>query len=125
MRMGEMCGKIAVICWKHINIPALALQLGCGPENGCPTTWKAHDFDSVWQIKYSYHKLMHSPFVSETQERLKKKKRRKDWSSWAKYPMWWIYGSRQEQGFDPLAFSKKMGDYPEGGRAHSGEWLLK
>jgi len=35
---------------------------------------------------------------------------------------WNIYGSVQPEGFDPLAFSKQVGDYPSGGTRHGGRW---
>lgn len=51
LRSGKMCGKVAVICWKHSGIPHLAHKLGCGPEQGCPADYPSYSFDQAWQIK--------------------------------------------------------------------------
>jgi len=107
LRSGELCGKLTLICWKHADLPDLAVGLGCGPEDGCPKKWSISDFDSTWQIKYSYHKLVHSPHVSE----IKKKKKKEDNEKWKAHPIWLVYGSVQSQDFDPLEFSKRMGGY--------------
>ena len=56
LRTGEMCGRLAVISWKHHDIPHLTHSLGCGPEQGCPMHYDDMDFDSAWEIKYSFHK---------------------------------------------------------------------
>jgi hypothetical protein len=34
-----------------------------------------------------------------------------------------IYGDVQVEEFDPLAFSKKMGDYPKGGTLSGARWI--
>jgi hypothetical protein len=54
LRSGKMCGKVAVICWKHSGIPHLAHKLGCGPEQGCPADYPSYSFDQAWQIKVRY-----------------------------------------------------------------------
>ena len=66
--------------------------VGCGPLEGCPVDYKGSEFDQVWQLKYVYRKF---PRNDKT----------------PKNPYWRIYGTTQNEGFDPLAYSKKMGDY--------------
>jgi hypothetical protein len=54
LRSGEMCGKLAVVSWKHELIPGLAEKLGCGPLNGCPMSYADNEYDAVWQLKFVY-----------------------------------------------------------------------
>ena len=35
---------------------------------------------------------------------------------------WFVFGSVQRMGFDPLSFSNLVGDYPPGGAASAGKW---
>mmetsp|Transcript_23579 Transcript_23579/g.28998 ORF Transcript_23579/g.28998 Transcript_23579/m.28998 type:complete len:400 (-) Transcript_23579:2869-4068(-) len=107
IRSGRVCGKTVLISWKHSKIPHLAHSLGCGPNQGCPTAWDDdYDFDSAWQIKYTYDKEKYSPYPAA-----EKKKKKKKEHKWGKHPEWQIYGSVQKEGFDPLAFSKKDHSY--------------
>lgn len=132
LRSGEACGKVIVICWKHSEIPHLAHKLGCGPGQGCPADYPSYSFDQAWQIKvrlfsaaivrfirddrvlipllqFVYHKLHHSE--------------RKN-GRIPKHDVWNVYGNVEDEGFDPLAFSKRMGDYPHGGKASGGaSWM--
>jgi len=64
LRSGELCGKLVLISWKRSNIPHLAESLGCGHNNGCPKKYDHVDFDSLWEIQYSYHKLLNSPVAA-------------------------------------------------------------
>lgn len=107
MRSGEMCGKLIVISWKHSKVPHMAQFLGCGPLDGCPIHYKGNDFDHLWQLKFVYRTPFHS-----SRKHLKAPKE----SEWA------IYGSVQPENFDPLAFSKTIGDYPPGGTKTGGRW---
>ena len=50
-RDGKMCGKLAVVSWKHSKIPTLASALACGPKQGCPHRYPGSEFDSIWQLK--------------------------------------------------------------------------
>lgn len=104
LRDGNVCGKIALISWKHDNIPELAQLLGCGPDQGCPTQFDDTDFDSAWQIRYTYKKPTFSPFPAAEAKEKKHK-------SWGVAPEWSIYGKVEKEGFDPLAFSKEQGTY--------------
>lgn len=107
---GEMCGKLAVVSWKHSNIGHLAHRLGCGPNQGCPVDYKGKTFDEAWQLKYVYREFSHSDRKS---------------LKLPSGPEWKIFGSAQPEGFDPLAFSKRSGDYPKGGVAEGGRWMPK
>jgi hypothetical protein len=51
MEEGKMCGKLAVISWKHSGIPHLASKLGCSETDGCPLDYSSKTFDQVWEIK--------------------------------------------------------------------------
>jgi hypothetical protein len=102
LRTGEMCGKVALVSWKHDDIPHLSRSLGCGKKDGCPKTWaRSDDFDSTWQILYSYHKQLYPSFLTEEKEN-----QNKDWGA---HPQWWISGHVIKEGFDPLQFMKKSG----------------
>lgn len=104
LRSGEMCGKVAVVSWKHEDMSRLARKLGCGPEDGCPSDWaSSEDFDSTWQILYSYHKQLYPSFAIED-----KKNKHK---VWGQHPEWWITGYVQMENFDPLEFGKLNGVY--------------
>jgi hypothetical protein len=37
-------------------------------------------------------------------------------------PEWRVFGNVQAEGFDPLAFSKKVGDYPPHGTSTGARW---
>jgi hypothetical protein len=97
---GEQCGKLMVVSWKHSDIPRLAQHLGCGPIEGCPLDYKGKDFDSVWLIRYVFADF-HTTRDGPPKEK------------------WNVFGSVQPEGFDPLAFSKLVGDYPPGGKTES------
>ena len=55
LQSGALCGRLVVVSWKHEYISELATALGCGPEEGCPSTYADTEFDQVWQLKYVYH----------------------------------------------------------------------
>jgi hypothetical protein len=97
---GELCGKLVLVSWQHSDIPRLAQHLGCGPLQGCPWDYKGSIFDNTWQIRYVF-----TDFYDSKTGTSKKK--------------WNIFGSVQPENFDPLAFSKSVGDYPPRGMADS------
>lgn len=100
---GQLCNKVALVAWKHSEIPHLSNLLGCAEEHGCPTTWSLYDYDNTVQIIYSYHKQKYPSFVSEE----KKNKNR----MFGEDPQWWINGHIQPQNFDPLEYAKRSGVY--------------
>ena len=122
-----MCGKVAVVSWKHDYLPELAASLGCGPDQGCPLSFDEKDFESVWQLKYVYHPSTRfddamdeesdiDPYDDQTRRHLKFKKKRNP------SKMWNLYATVTQMNFDPLSFSKASGDYPEGGTPSGGGW---
>eukprot|EP00814_Leptocylindrus_danicus_P017300 CAMPEP_0116024110 /NCGR_PEP_ID=MMETSP0321-20121206/12093_1 /TAXON_ID=163516 /ORGANISM="Leptocylindrus danicus var. danicus, Strain B650" /LENGTH=368 /DNA_ID=CAMNT_0003495721 /DNA_START=259 /DNA_END=1365 /DNA_ORIENTATION=- len=106
LQTGEMCGNLALISWKHEDISRLAHNLGCGIENGCPRSYP-ETFDEAWQIKFVYDIPVLGGVTGKDNN-----------------PNWHIYGSVQQEGFDPLAYSKVIGDYPKGGKPVGGGWTL-
>jgi hypothetical protein len=104
LRNSEMCGKVALVSWKHDDLPHLARSIGCGPDDGCPLNWASdNDFDSTWQILYSYHKQMYPSFAVEENKNKHK--------AFGKHPQWWISGHVEKENFDPLEYSKRNGFY--------------
>ena len=53
MDEGELCGKMAVVSWKHSGIPTLAKVMGCTKSNGCPTDYSSKMYDEVWELNVS------------------------------------------------------------------------
>jgi len=51
---GEMCGRVAVVNWKHSRMPILAAAAGCGADEGCPVKYNKDEYDEVWQIAYTF-----------------------------------------------------------------------
>ena len=103
LQSSTTCGKIAVVSWKHHDIPNFSHSLGCGPEQGCPLTFGEEDYDSIWQIKYKYHKELHARYVIENHS--------KKHHAWGEHPQWFVYGAVQKMNFDPLDFSTSQGEY--------------
>ena len=144
LQTGDLCGQVAVVSWKHEYIPELAATLGCGPENGCPQSYRDEEFDQVWMLKYVYHPSLPGHYIDlndfeeeEEEEKennneadggrrqLKKKKKKNQDGASGERQQWYVYGSVTQQGFDPLAFSKQSGDYPPGGKDSAGGWRDK
>lgn len=113
LKSGEACGKLAVVSWKHEDLPRLARRLGCGPIEGCPVDYRGSTFDQVWQIKFVYRVPMHATTKHDAKRDIKPHK-----------ASWWVYGSTQLEGFDPLKFSKKVGDYPKDGKESGASWMF-
>ena len=113
LKSGEACGKLAVVSWKHEDLPRLARRLGCGPIEGCPVDYRGSTFDEIWQIKFVYRVPMHATTKHDARRDIKPHK-----------ASWWVYGSTQREGFDPLKFSKKVGDYPKGGKESGASWMF-
>mmetsp|Transcript_20553 Transcript_20553/g.30878 ORF Transcript_20553/g.30878 Transcript_20553/m.30878 type:complete len:207 (-) Transcript_20553:126-746(-) len=104
---GKFCNKIAVISWKHHDIPNFSHSLGCGPEDGCPMKFGENDYEAVWELTYSYHKEKYAPYVGEDTTKHGMKKHH----PLGEYPQWWVYGTVQQEGFDPLRFAKEGGSH--------------
>jgi hypothetical protein len=101
---------------------------GCGPLQGCPIDYKGSQFDQVWQIKYVYrntHDFSKNMAMTTTSTN-KKDHTTTDHSGGTRGrelvkvkhpkqpPQWEIFGNVQYENFDPLAFSKQVGDYGVG-----------
>lgn len=113
LKSGEMCGKLVVISWKHEDLPRLARRLGCGPVEGCPLDYRGSTFDQVWQIKFVYRVPLHPMTKKQAKRGVLPRK-----------ASWWVYGSTQLEGFDPLSFSKQAGDYPTDGKEKGASWMF-
>ena len=54
LQSGALCGRLVVVSLKHELIPILATALGCGPDQGCPSSYPEESFDQVWQLKFVF-----------------------------------------------------------------------
>lgn len=126
LRSGSMCGKASVISWKHSWIRELASMMGCSHKNGCPAEYPDASFDEVWQIKYVFQPPELANVTSGDASRLLKglKQQKKNKSRMYNKDGWNVYAAVTQQNFDPLAFSKAAGDYPEGREVtpNGGRW---
>ena len=95
LKKGELCGKLALIVWKHSDIGYLAHKLGCGQAQGCPLDYHGKTFDLIWQLRFVYN---FDAYGNTTQ-----------FSKYKHHNKWQIYGSVQAENFDPLSFSKEQG----------------
>lgn len=139
----RLCGKTVVVSFKHEYIPGLTIELGCGVESGCPGTWDELEFDQVWLLKYVFHENSVSDEIDENsldfdageeeqdiavaagdigQRRLKKKHHKGRHKNLDERSGWNVYATTTKQNFDPLAFSKQCGDYPEKGTLAGANW---
>lgn len=100
LKSSDMCGKVALVSWKHEDILNVARRLGCGPK--CiRREWDGDDFDSTWQIHYSYTKQQYPSFVIGDENNKN--------TVWGQHPTWSIAGNIEMEGFDPLALEKRNG----------------
>mmetsp|Transcript_25013 Transcript_25013/g.37038 ORF Transcript_25013/g.37038 Transcript_25013/m.37038 type:complete len:382 (-) Transcript_25013:1722-2867(-) len=112
---GELCSRVITVTTAFtVDIPDIASDLGCGPSNagaGCPMIYDRNDVDSVWELRFVYDKngnervndKINSVDDTNTTE-----------NSDADKLKWRIYGNVVKERFDPLAFSKLVGDYDPG-----------
>lgn len=130
LQSGQMCGRLAVVSWKHEYIPDLATALGCGIYEGCPTEYPDFEFDQVWQLKYVFRPKLAVNMQDENNVQANTKNMESDHTLdsgrvrklRARTDLWYVYGSLQNQGFDPLAFSYSVGDYNTAGIPSGGRW---
>jgi hypothetical protein len=130
-----VCGKVSVLSWKHEYLPDLAVELGCGPDQGCPGSYDENDYDSVWLLKYVFHPSVSIDYddenhtakddASENQEQVVDDdmhgQRRHLKKGENKQAGWHVYATVVKQNFDSLAFSKLSGDY-QGSATSGGAW---
>jgi hypothetical protein len=132
LQAGDLCGRVTVIAWKHEYIPDLANSLGCGDENGCPSTYDENDYDTVWQLKYLYHAatethedeagLVVDNSTAPTDGGPRRYLKALPVAHSQSQKGWNLYATVSAQNFDPLAFSHQAGDYPDNGTKHGGRW---
>jgi hypothetical protein len=124
---GEMCGKLALVSWKHDMIGDLARTLACPT---CPRFYPEDVYDEVWQLKYVYDvqgtavisAVNHNhgiPTNNNGDDRQLRKKHHK--SNNDDKREWTVYSTITKQNFDPLKFSFRVGDYD--GSASGGSWF--
>lgn len=106
VQSGMLCGRLVVIAWKHTDIAHLGRLLGCGPMQGCPLDYHGKTFDDAWQVKFVYRRWPHS-------------ESKKHFAKESDDPSWRVFGSVQQERFDPLEVSYKFGGYhgPDGNGA--------
>lgn len=102
---GALCGRLVVVAWKHSDIAQLGRLLGCGPQQGCPYDYHGKSFDDAWQVKFVYRRWPHSDnkhYFAIPEADLP--------------PAWRVFGSVQQERFDPLSVSYRSGGYrgPDG-----------
>lgn len=122
LQSGKTCGQVVLVSWNQY-IPELSLMLGCGPDQGCPSSFPDDEFDLVWQLKYVFHpsKGNHVGETNLTSATDGDNRRRLKHHGYAKHG-WNVYATLTREYFDPLAFSKSVGDYPDGGTPSGGRW---
>mmetsp|Transcript_16832 Transcript_16832/g.31879 ORF Transcript_16832/g.31879 Transcript_16832/m.31879 type:complete len:403 (+) Transcript_16832:392-1600(+) len=131
IKNGTMCGHmLTVTAADEYEIPLIASDLGCGPLNagaGCPAVFGNGDSDSVWEMRFVYDEYGNvgvendddvavggnattskSTNDDETEVEEKSNAKNQDDDGGLK---WRVYGSVVREQFDPLAFSKIVGDY--------------
>jgi hypothetical protein len=50
---GDLDDGLAVIAWKHEQIPQLAYDLGWHDKSKERTTWRADDYDTIFELTYT------------------------------------------------------------------------
>jgi hypothetical protein len=110
--MPNSCGKLTVIAWKHSKMVELATALGC---TTCPQKYPEDSFDQVWQLKYVYSPPVLYHHEKPSKRTLKRGTTKTEGS-------WNLFSTVTEQRFDPLEFSFRSGDYPDGGAKSGGLW---
>ena len=128
LRSGEMCGKLTFVSWKHSYIPQIARRLACTTEDGCPTAFPEDSFDQVWQLKYVFDPSWPHDLPSEI-DYVRNSTLHRNLKGEATPPArvnkhrgWRVYATVDALHFDPLAYSYRLGDYPEGGKPTGGPW---
>lgn len=113
---GTMCGNIVTVTAAfEYEIPLIASDLGCGPLNagaGCPTVFDGN-FDSVWELRFVYDEEGNQGIEDDDDnDDGNGNSGDGDHSGHDLDGLKWrVYGSVVKEKFDPLAFSKIVGDY--------------
>eukprot|EP00525_Craspedostauros_australis_P007085 CAMPEP_0198116300 /NCGR_PEP_ID=MMETSP1442-20131203/11197_1 /TAXON_ID= /ORGANISM="Craspedostauros australis, Strain CCMP3328" /LENGTH=344 /DNA_ID=CAMNT_0043774083 /DNA_START=42 /DNA_END=1076 /DNA_ORIENTATION=+ len=111
LRSGEMCGKVTLVIWKHSLMNELCNSLG---GSFCPDEYPSESFDQVWALKYVYDPI-HSPAIGHSRLRHSDQPHPNHVASHdtkgEESKRWYTFTTVTQQGFDPLAYSAKFGDY--------------
>lgn len=117
LHSGRACRCVTLVSWRHSKLPALAQLLGCGPNQGCPTTYPSETFDLVWQLQFVYksvgagqtkaHRARERALLDDDQII-----KESDTTLHDSEKAWHVYGTVGRLGFDPLAFGRQSGKYP-------------
>jgi len=111
---GELCSHVITVTTEFtIDIPDLASDLGCGPINagaGCPMVYGRHDVDKVWELRFVYDKKGDESYENKMND----VDANTNVNSGVDELKWRVYGNPVSERFDPLAFSKLVGDYDSG-----------
>ena len=129
---GSMCGKVALLSWKHELMGDLAELFGC-PD--CPSSYPEDSHDEVWQLKFVYQVLKtnvrleksfsssEEPTPDMSNEGGRRQLRKKHKHHHSSDAPWSVFFSRTYQNFDPLKFSYSVGDYD--GSPSGGHWMTQ
>ena len=105
-----MCGQaVTITTASNSDIPVLAMNLGCGPLNagaGCPMKYEETDFDSVWELRFVFDEFGNQGLNYTLASNPSLRGKDVEHSS-----RWRVYGNVVKERFDPLAFSKKVGEF--------------
>ena len=111
------------------DIPRLARDLGCIPldeTNACPMTFHDDDSDHAWELTFiydddddgynvtgihGYDTSNGANVIPSTNENLETERKESELKEMHKQARWKVYGNVIDQRFDPLAFSKLVGQY--------------
>jgi hypothetical protein len=97
---GKMCDQVVTVTPAMVDaIPRLAQGLGCGPlDSGCPMSFDKGDSEHAWELNFIYD-VADSNSSTDGSEKMQ----------------WSVYGNVIDERFDPIAFSKLVGEYgPDG-----------
>lgn len=107
---GSLCGELVLVSWDHHAIPKLGAYLGCGPKEGCSETYPDDSYDQAWVLTYAYEdeSLLEPYFYEEENQRMTKKKKKaaQNTTPKKKKAQWRVYGTIENEGFDPLLLFK-------------------
>ena len=115
---GELCSRVITVTTAFtVDIPDIASDLGCGPLDagaGCPIIYNRDDVDSVWELRFVYDKKGNEGVDDDDEINSVNANTNENSDSDADKLIWRVYGNVVKERFDPLAFSKLVGDYDPG-----------
>lgn len=113
---GDLCGKLIIITpTLSSEIANIALDLGCGPldsGDGCPMSFNERDNENAWQLKFIYDIEDDPAFDGDNSNATATATDKKTVASEQSDRMRWkVFGNVVQERFDPLAFSKLVGEF--------------